>query len=65
MPDKWVVCNKCGMKVNMTLLRKKDTRACLLCEEPLQELIEIGGTVGEGVFVGQIQGNATTNDHKQ
>jgi len=34
-------CRKCGTKVDIRLMRKRDTRACLLCKEPIQELIEL------------------------
>jgi uncharacterized paraquat-inducible protein A len=38
---KLIECRKCGMKIDIYILRRKDTHACLLCQEPLMELIEM------------------------
>ena len=38
---KLISCGKCGMQAELGMFRRKDSRACPLCSEPIQELIEM------------------------
>jgi len=38
-----IECPKCGLKMNVWTLRRKETNACLYCREPLQALIKLDG----------------------
>lgn len=41
MDPKWIVCKKCGTRVNVKELRKRDRITCFYCREPLKELLEL------------------------
>ena len=36
-----IECKKCGTSVSVEMLRRRDTRACVLCSEPLAALIDL------------------------
>jgi uncharacterized paraquat-inducible protein A len=36
-----ILCQKCGMQAELKMFRRKDSRACPLCSEPLRELINL------------------------